>query len=216
MAETSEQMTHRLQVLEAENRDLKQEVHRLKAENRRWARLAGTDALTGLPNKISFMRALVPQTLQHATREQKSVGFILMAADNLGTINETYGRSAGDQVLKGMATLLQGILDEADRLGHIDGTHFAVVFFPADLNATRRQANMLRARIRSHGFACADTTAQMTVSAGIAAFEPSLNADGKTEIEHIFQVLNEALYMAKTAGGNQVQVVEDSQLKPSV
>ena len=114
MAETSEQMTQRLQALETENRNLKQEVERLKGENRRWARLAGTDTLTGLPNKISFMRALVPQTLQRAAKEQKSIGFILMAADNLGPINETYGRSAGDQVLKGMATLLQAILGGAD------------------------------------------------------------------------------------------------------
>ena len=208
-------MTQRLQALETENRNLKQEVERLKGENRRWARLAGTDTLTGLPNKISFMRALVPQTLQRAAKEQKSIGFILMAADNLGPINETYGRSAGDQVLKGMATLLQAILGGADRLGHIDGTYFAVVLFPADLEATRSRANMLRARIRTHGFACADTTAQMTVSAGIAAFEPSQNMDGKTETEHVFQLLNEALYMAKTAGGNQVQVVQDLQFKPS-
>ena len=56
----------RIRELEAENRALRQEVERLRAENRRWARMAGTDAMTGLPNKISFMRALVPQALRRA------------------------------------------------------------------------------------------------------------------------------------------------------
>jgi PleD family two-component response regulator len=44
----------RLLRLEQENQALRQEVERLRVENRRWARLAGTGALTGLPNKISF------------------------------------------------------------------------------------------------------------------------------------------------------------------
>jgi PleD family two-component response regulator len=59
-------LEQRMEALRKENQSLRQEVARLGADNRRWARLAGTDALTGLPNKISFLRALVPQCIRSA------------------------------------------------------------------------------------------------------------------------------------------------------
>ncbi|HCR16324.1 MAG TPA: hypothetical protein DIU35_02480, partial [Candidatus Latescibacteria bacterium] len=91
----------RIQDLEAECQLQKTKIDRLKKENRRWARLAGTEALTGLPNKISFLRALAPQAIQQAAKEKEPVGFILLSADNLGPINEGQGREAGDQIIKG-------------------------------------------------------------------------------------------------------------------
>ena len=209
MAASGRDLAQRLQELEAENRALQEEVRRLKGENRRWARLAGTDALTGLPNKVSFMRALAPQAIQRASKERDTIGFILLSADNLGDLNEDYGREAGDQVIRGLGNLLQSILGDEGRLGHIDGANFAVVLFPSDLDAVRARANMLRARVRSHAFPCAETTAQITVSAGIAALEPPEASNGRDLTETAFHALDRALYTAKQAGGNRVEAVQN-------
>lgn len=208
-ADETAALTKRIQDLEAENRRQKEEIRRLKSENRRWARLAGTEALTGLPNKISFMRALVPQAIQRAGREQKPVGLILLSADNLGDVNQTYGREAGDQVIQGLGELLRSLLDEADRIGHLDGTHFAVILYPADLDDTRGRANMIRARVRAHGFPCGERIEQITVSVGATSVEPPEGADARALGERIFQRLNGALYAAKRAEGNRVEVVQD-------
>ncbi len=208
MSEDNADLARRIQGLEEENRKQKEEIERLKNENRRWARLAGTEALTGLPNKVSFMRAFVPQAIQRAVQEQKPAGFLLLSADNLGVINEAHGREAGDQVIRGLAELLQSLLDEQDRVGHIDGTHFAAILYPADLDTTRGRANMVRARVRAHGFPCADEVVQITVSVGIVALEPVRGVNGRTAGETVFQRLNEALYSAKKAGGNRVEVVQ--------
>ena len=213
MAINEQTAAQRIRELEAENLSLRQEAERLKAENRRWARMAGTDALTGLPNKISFMRALVPQTIQRAMAEGNPIGFILLSADDLGPVNETYGREAGDQILKGLGDLLQPLLGEEGRLGHIDGSHFAVVLYPADLDTVRGRANMLRARVRAHKFLCADTIAQITVSAGIASVEPNAASDGRILTEDVFRLLNQSLYLAKKAGGNRIEVVQDEKGK---
>ena len=197
----------RIQELETENRALKEEVRQLKAENRRWARLVGTDTLTGLPNKISFMRALIPQAVQRAIKDKAPIGFILLSADDLGSINETHGRQAGDRVVKGLAEVLQSLLGSEGRLGHIDGAHFAAILYPADLDVVRGRANMLRARIRAHEFECADTTAQITVSAGITSVQPPGDADGRALGEEVFRLLNRSLHLAKKAGGNRVELV---------
>jgi len=204
MADSIEQ---RLENLEKENHALRQEVERLRTENRRWARLAGTDTLTGLPNKISFLRALAPQAVKAVAQDQKPIGFILISADNLGPINETHGRLAGDQILKGLGEFLKALLPDDLKLGHLDGAHFAIAMPQADLNEVKARANMLRARIRSHAFSCGETTAQITVSAGIASLIPETNTDIKSWIEMVFSHLNEALYKAKASGGNQVHPI---------
>ena len=195
--------------LENENHSLRQEIARLRADNRRWARLVGTDALTGLPNKISFLRVLVPRCIRRAFDARDSVGFILLSADNLGSVNEAHGRMAGDQVLKGLGAFLQGFMDEDDLLGHIDGSNFSVVMAPADVDDVRGRANMLRARVRAHTFPCGQASAQITVSAGVVAVLPTDDVNKKTVTERVFQSLSEALYVAKAAGGNQVEVAKE-------
>ncbi|MDP6779499.1 MAG: GGDEF domain-containing protein [Candidatus Latescibacteria bacterium] len=201
-------LQRRIQELESEIQTQKAEIKRLRDENRRWARLAGTESTTGLPNKISFMRAMVPQAIQRASRESKPAGFMLLSADNLGDVNESYGREAGDRVIQGLAELLQSLLEEDDRLGHLDGTNFAVIFYPADLDTVRGRANMLRARIRSHAFPCAGETVPITASVGIGSVDPEDNPNARAVGEEIFRLLNGALYRAKKAGGNRVEAIE--------
>lgn len=205
----------RLQHLERENQSLQQEVERLRTENRRWARLAGTDALTGLPNKISFLRALAPQAIKQGIQTQKTIGFILLSADDLGPINETHGRIAGDQILKGLSEFLKALLPQDLALGHLDGANFAIIMPEAPLDDVTARANMLRARIRSHTFPCGDTIAKITVSAGIVSLMPNPNTDQKKWIETVFGHLNEALYKAKSSGGNQVQIASHISTDPS-
>jgi diguanylate cyclase (GGDEF)-like protein len=205
----TDDMAQRMQVMEQENRALRQKVEKLQAENRRWARLVGTDLLTGLPNKISFLKAIVPQNLRQAAQHAHTMGFILLSADDLGPINEAHGRAAGDEVLKGLGSFLKSILGQTDHLGHMDGSHFSVVSMPADINDMRARANMLRARVRAHAFPCGQAFAHITISAGIAVLKPLAHVDEKQMIDQIYQQLNSALYTAKASGGNQVQAIGD-------
>lgn len=197
----------RPETLEARIVALEGEVTRLREENRRWARLAGTDALTGLPNKISFLRAFVPQIFKTAAEEQQSVGFLLVSPDDLGAVNETHGREAGDQVLKGLGALIQSLVGDAGRLGLLDGSNFVLMMYPSTVEEARGRGNMIRARVRTHAFPCVDGTAQITVSAGVTIAEPEVGDDLQALSEERMSTLNQALFMAKKAGGNRVELV---------
>lgn len=201
--------TDGVRALEAQVESLNQEVKRLRAENRRWARLAGTDVLTGLPNKISFLRAFVPQALQKARKKGEPVGLVLVSADNLGEINESFGREAGDEVIKGLGALIQSLVGDEGRLGLLDGSNFVLIIYPALLEDARSRANMIRARTRTHAFPCGDTTAQITVSAGVIVVLPKEDDDLQQASEGLLRQLNEALLAAKKAGGNRVEVAAD-------
>ncbi len=205
----SDELSTLIQRFEAEQEGEQQEMQRLREINQRWAQLVGTDRLTGLPNKLSFLEALVPQEIQQAQRTGDSIGFILISGDNLGPINETHGRDAGDQVLGGLSEFLQSVLKGEEQLGHIDGTHFAVVFHPAALEDTRQRAEDLRAQVEAHGFACADTTVHITISAGVWATDSADITDPRAEAEEALHRLNGPLYQAKQVGGNRVEVVAE-------
>jgi diguanylate cyclase (GGDEF)-like protein len=204
-----ESLRGRIRELEAEIRVQKEEISRLKDENRRWARMVGTDALTGLPNKVSFLRAIVPQAIQQAARDQKAAGFMLISADDLGPVNESYGREAGDRVIRALAELLRSLLDPEDRIGHLDGTHFAVILYPGELDLVRGRANMIRARVRGHSFPYGEGTTQITVSIGIASVEPEAGTNHRQLGEDVVRRLNDAVYVAKKASGNRVEVARD-------
>lgn len=196
----------RIAQLEREVLDLQAEIKRLREENRRWAKLAGTDSLTGLPNRISFLRAFLPQTLQQSVKEEKPVGLILVSPDDLGGINEEYGREAGDEVVKGLGQLIQSLVGDEAKLGHVDGANFCLMMYPGDVEAVRGRANMVRARVRTHAFPCAGSTAQITISAGVSSVQPTEGAEFRSLGEEYFSVLNQALHAAKKAGGNRVEI----------
>ena len=198
----AELLEERLRGLEAEIGSLNKEVERLRTENRRWAKMAGTDALTGLPNKISFVRALLPQMVERAAREEQPLGLVLLSADDLGEINQKHGRGIGQ--------LLRSVLPEGDRLAHLDGAHFGVVIYPGHLEAAKGRANMLRARVRAHSFPCGEETAQITVSAGVLAADVPSAEETRSVTDTLLGLLNRALYIAKKAGGNRVETAPNN------
>ena len=196
----------RVAQLEREIHELQTEINRLREENRRWAKLAGTDGLTGLPNRISFFRAFLPQTLQRSVKEGRPVGLVLLSPDSLGDLNESHGREAGDEVIKGLGQLIQSLVGDEGKLGHVDGANFCLMMYPGEIEAVRSRANMVRARVRTHEFPCVGSVAQITISAGISSVQPTEGADFRNLGENYFSELNKALHSAKKAGGNRVEV----------
>jgi diguanylate cyclase (GGDEF)-like protein len=199
-----EELARRVRELEMTVRTQQQETDRLRAVNVRWAQLAGTDRLTGLPNKLSFVQALLPQEIQQAQHHGHSMGFMLISADNMGIINEQYGRDAGDQLIKDLAVFLQSMLKGEEQLGHLDGTNFAVSLYPAGLAETQVRAETIRVGVAEHPFSVDGHRVHVTASVGITALESAAVEDTKQAIETIFDHLNSALYTAKRAGGNRV------------
>ncbi len=201
----------RVAELEQENLRLRTEVERLREENRKWARLAGTDNLTGLPNRVSFLRAIMPSEVRRALSEDKPISCLLMSADNLGDINQKQGRTAGDQVIKGLAAYLRTVLSEDEKLGHIDGTNFAVVF-QADIADATNRARKLRTQIRSRPFECGEESVQITVSAGLCSVHRTEIRDPRILTDLMFKRLNDVLYTAKKEGGNRVEVFPETEV----
>lgn len=193
--------------LQAEVKRLKRENEKLRASNRRWMRLAGTDDLTGLPNRVFFTTALLPQVISKSNADQVSFSCLILAPDQLGEINQKYGREGGDEIVTHFADFVKGNLEEGERLVHFDGANLVVLIPDGDQSVAHRRGLALRARTVSRPFQCRHEPVSLTLSMGSVSRAPSppgTSVDTKGVIERLLRKLSAALDQAKKQGRDRL------------
>ena len=101
----------------------------LRAHNSLLRRLAFHDALTGLPNRAMFERAL-PETLNECERNQGRAALLYLDIDSFKAVNDTFGHAAGDSLLIETANRLQRWLPEGAIGARLGGDEFVVLISP--------------------------------------------------------------------------------------
>ena len=165
------------------------------------------DELTGLLNR----KALLTRSLE--LREQSllsghPVGLIVADIDNFKTVNDEHGHSAGDHVLRDVASLLRSELRAFDLAYRIGGEEFLVLLPGSDVAHAAELAGRLRERVGT-GHAGG---LPITVSAGVSA-----SAAGQPfDYAAVFAEADAALYRAKRAGRNRVEVARRTSTRGAV
>lgn len=162
-------------------------------------RLAFLDPLTKVAGRPYMENRLQSAFREHAITEQP-FGVLLFDIDRLKQINNQYGQSAGNEVLRLVAQKLNGLLRPDDILGRWDGGHFLAIIFQADLQALTAVAERCRRLIRNTGIASSQGMLQVTVSvAGTVA------ARSDTAIS-LLRRLDERSYAGKGQGSDRVNI----------
>jgi diguanylate cyclase (GGDEF)-like protein len=153
------------------------------------------DGLTGLLNHTTLKNQLDLE-VDRAARNRVPLSFAMLDLDHFKKINDTYGHSTGDQVLKTLARMLGQYLRRTDIIGRYGGEEFAVIL-PNTTNQTALkvldQARTNFAQIKQESDL---NEFQCTFSCGIATF-PDF-----TEQKHLNEAADKALYAAKHRGRN--------------
>jgi diguanylate cyclase (GGDEF)-like protein len=89
-------------------------------------RISERDALTGILNRRGLSRAIDRETARRA-RYGGDLSIILADVDRFKAINDVYGHSAGDEVLKTVATVMAGAIRAADSVARYGGDEFLVL-----------------------------------------------------------------------------------------
>lgn len=169
--------------------------YELKHANQIADRMARTDELTNINNRRAFME-LGEQTTRLCQRQRQPLSALLIDVDHFKQINDTYGHSAGDLVLKQIGSLMAQQFRAADVCGRIGGEEFAVLLADTDAQAATSVANKFRQAVASTTLQWQGHTLQVTVSIGVASHNADLGA--------LLQRADAAMYQAKNSGRNRV------------
>jgi two-component system, cell cycle response regulator len=169
-----------------------------KAERYRGLRkLMVEDSLTGLFNHVKT-KALLQQALLQGERQKLPVCYAMLDIDFFKRVNDTYGHTVGDRVLKTLARYLKQRLRRVDVVGRYGGEEFVVVFFDATLEQAVERLNSIREGFAQIYHAYDEGIFSVTFSAGLAHY-PSY-----TNMMELMVAADNALYAAKRAGRNRV------------
>jgi diguanylate cyclase (GGDEF)-like protein len=160
------------------------------------------DQKTGIYNHNYFMQQFQNE-LSRAARFDRPLCVIMADLDLLRNINNTYGHLAGDEVLKGVAKIIQKSVRDYDIVARFGGEEFVILMPETVLDTSYRRAEEVRMAIEKASFAIATsvTPIQVTISMGIAMRE---NPDQTKE--EIIHNADTALYHSKLTGRNRTYV----------
>lgn len=159
---------------------------------------ATTDALTGIYNRIKFNKALSIE-IAKAERYNSPLSLMIFDIDHFKKVNDTYGHSAGDNVLKHLARLIGANIRETDMFARWGGEEFVIQIPGISLVEAVKFADKLRHKIEEFDF---EKPQKVTASFGVSVFQ---KGDSNTTL---INKADEALYQAKASGRNQVQYSE--------
>ena len=165
-----------------------------------------TDPLTGIYNRRYFAEILDFE-LRRSSRAKHPMTLIMIDVDHFGEFNNRHGHQAGDEVLKHVASVFSENLRSTDILARYGGEEFVVLLLDTKADRGVNIADKLRLAVGSFSFpvGVGQPLAQVTVSAGVAGFP-----DDADEPESLVRCADSALFAAKGAGRNRVEVWDPS------
>jgi len=170
--------------------------------------LANHDELTGLPNR-RYLKEVLSKYINNYTSKSKYMSLIFLDLDKLKMVNDTFGHSKGDLLIKEVANKLKESLSKDDHLYRIGGDEFVLLCF--DIK-TKKEASLLADKIMNvftEVFIIDDYDLHITASLGILLYH-----EHPTSFENCFIYADNAMYKAK-ANGRNGYVIYDPVLKES-
>jgi diguanylate cyclase (GGDEF)-like protein/PAS domain S-box-containing protein len=172
----------------------------LRGLTRQMTYQASHDALTGLVNRREFERRLQEAT---DSAQTSAIGHALcyLDLDHFKVVNDTCGHTAGDNMLREIASLIKDTVRDSDTAGRIGGDEFALLLVGCPLEKARQIADNVVRSVNDFRFVWKDKIFNVGVSIGLV----EIGRDSGT-IEDIMNAADSACYVAKKQGGLHVQV----------
>ena len=159
-------------------------------------RLATTDKLTGAYNRTKF-KEIIGREIERVKRYNQPLSIMIFDIDHFKDVNDRYGHSAGDYVLKTIADIVRENIRKIDYFVRWGGEEFMIISSETNLNEAYVLAERIRETIESYIF---EDNGKVTISLGVTEFK-----ENDTE-DNLIKRADGAMYEAKKKGRNQVEV----------
>jgi diguanylate cyclase (GGDEF)-like protein/PAS domain S-box-containing protein len=179
-------------------------AHKLMALQERLREQSTRDSLTGLYNR-RYLDEILGQELISAGEQDYPVSVIMGDLDHFKSVNDRFGHVAGDEVLRRVGRLMMTHARAGDICCRYGGEEFLLVLPRVTKDIALERAERLRGAMAAALIPYGELAIPVTASFGVAAFPD----DGRTGDE-LIDAADRALYAAKAAGRNRVDVGTDA------
>ncbi len=169
--------------------------------------LSETDYLTGLYNMRSFV-TLARREHKRASRQGYPFAILMLDADNLKGVNDTYGHESGSNMIKHLAKDIRANLRSSDIAARFGGDEFLVLLTEADAVHSFTAAERIRKTIEASPLNVAGGTVSITVSIGIACYPGHGDS-----VEEMINRADNAMYGSKRQGKNKTLLYSEELAK---
>ncbi len=164
---------------------------------------ATRDALTGIRNRGAILETLRRESAR-AAHSGGPIGVIMADLDRFKWINDTFGHPAGDAVLREAASRIAAAIRPGDALGRYGGEEFLIVLPGCGQAGIQGVAERVRGAVSASPVETPVGPVSVTLSLGAAASGGPWPAE-----EDLIRLADEALYRAKAAGRNRVELADN-------
>jgi len=176
--------------LSQDNHSLLAEIAKLRIRVLELERAADTDPLVPVYNRRAFMREVArAQTVMDRYDMLSSI--IFFDLNGFKSINDAYGHTVGDQLLKSVGNILLQGVRQCDMVARLGGDEFGVLLFKSSPEIAQAKASALCCRMTEERFLVGKETVTISSAWGVAACEPGYRA------EDILHKADQAMYQAK-------------------
>jgi diguanylate cyclase (GGDEF)-like protein len=181
---------------------MKEQQIEIEKQNEELRLLATRDPLTGCLNRRAFFEVFEKEFIAARNRKTK-ISTIMCDIDHFKSINDTYGHSVGDQVIKKMAAVVAETVRENDHVCRYGGEEFCVLLPGIDMESAAVIADRMRANIENQAAQSLKLTGGKVITASFGVSDLDANANDLTEL---IDQADSALYVSKDSGRNKVSL----------
>lgn len=192
-------MGENVRAMETVRSALEAEIKRRERLEDKLRRIAGTDHLSGLANRRSFLDKATAE-YRRSLRYNHSLSMVMLDLDHFKQVNDTYGHAAGDTVIVSVSQISQSLSrNGVDWVGRLGGEEFAILLPETDLQGAKNFAERLRLMIENTPIYCDIKKLKITASLGVATLQ-----EQDRDFATLLNRADAALYVAKEAGRNMI------------
>jgi len=162
-------------------------------------KMAYTDPLTKTNNRMAFSDSL-QREIKLSHRNVRHLSIIFFDIDHFKQINDSYGHECGDIVLASAANSIKEAVRGSDIVYRYGGEEFVIILSDTTLDGATVMAERIRSKIENHTIAYGMDIIKLTASLGVSTLR------GNDTAESLIKRADNAMYLAKDKGRNQIQV----------
>jgi len=203
----------RIVTLEADLARRTRELYKANAElavlNLKLNKVATTDELTDLPNRREGLKRL-RNFWEASLDEGGPLSCIMVDIDHFKRCNDTFGHEGGDRILREVARTMEGACRRKESVCRLGGEEFLILCPGQTLQEAAATAETIRRAVQDHAIQLDTGETRATISLGVA------ERNERTAIaDDMLRLADEAMYAAKRAGRNRIQVAASQQGTPA-